>query len=153
MKGLCSLLSGDSKLKELSIVVKPGDQDSSDVDLADILWPLLFLREDLTVKFEGITTDPAKTSTTEAERNTEIDAAFCSQIALVKRLCNGELGRPGWEGRCWAFHGMREAEKVLYTFKAPGKELLCLDDIVNKSPVWKGLQREIERAEAVGSDQ
>ena len=152
MEGFCSSFSGDSKLKELNIVVKPGDRDSSDVDLADILWPLLFLREDIAVKFEGLTTDSAKMSTTEAERTTEIDAAFCSQIAPVKRLCNGELGRPDWEGRCWAFHGMREVEKVLYTLKPPEK-WLCLDDIVNLSPVWKGMRREIGRAEASDSEQ
>jgi hypothetical protein len=153
MKGLCSSLTGDSKLKELSIVIKPGDQDSSDVDPADVLWPLLLLREDITVKFECLTTDRAKKSTTEAERTTEIGAAFCSQIALVKRLCISELGRSGWEGRCWALHGMREAEKVLYTLYSPGKETLCLDDIVNKSPVWKDVRGEIDRAEASGSEQ
>jgi len=153
MKGLCLSLSGNSKLKELSIVAKLGDQDSSDADLADILWPLLLLRDDIAVEFKGVTTDPANMSTTEAERTTEIDAAFCSQIALVKQLCIAELERPGWDGRCWAFHGIRDAEKALHAFKAPGKKLLCLNDIVNKSPVWKGLRREIERAEASGLGQ
>jgi hypothetical protein len=142
MKGLCLSLSGASRLAELAIKVKPGDQDSSDVDLVQILWPLLLLRENVIVKFEGITAGQEK-RLTEGGSDPEIEAAtFGQQIALVKHLCNIELDRPGWEDRSWSFHGMREADMALYALKRPGKQLLCLDDIANMSSVWKGLQRE-----------
>jgi hypothetical protein len=150
MKSLCLALAGASKLQELSIVVRPGEQDSSDVDLAEILWPLLVLRSGIAVNFEGITGDSGKTSR-RYEGSPEIDAAFCRRIALVRRLCNSEFERPGWEERCWVFHGLRDAEKILYALKAPGKKVLCLEDIVNMSPVWKAMRREIDRVEATSA--
>ena len=71
MKSLCLALAGAIRLEKLTIVVKPGDQDSSDVDLADILWPLLLLRTDVKVEFEGITADPEEASTMEWETGSE----------------------------------------------------------------------------------
>lgn len=143
MKSLCFASAGASKLQELTIIAKSGDQDSSHVDLTDILWPLL-LRSDITVKFEGINADPEKTST---ETSPEIDAVFCRRIALLRRLCNDELTRPCWEERRWEFNGFREAEMALYALELPGTRL-CLHDIVSMSSVWKGLQHEIDRAES-----
>jgi hypothetical protein len=93
IKSLCLALAGASKLEELSIIVKPGDQDSSDVDPADIMWPLLLLRSDITVKFEGIIADPEKMST--RKRPESIDPAFCQRIALVRQLGNIEFGLGG----------------------------------------------------------
>ena len=80
-------------------------------------------------------------------------AAFARQIALVKQIYNSELERPGWEDRRWEFHGIREAEKLLYALQSPGKRNLCLDDIVNMSPVWKRLRREIDCVEPSNSEQ
>lgn len=151
MKSLCLSLAGASKLEQLSISVKPEDQDSSDVDLANILWPLLLLRSDVTVKFEGITADPEETST--RKRPESIDPAFCQQIAMVRQLCNSEFDRLGLEERHWASHKIHEAEKMLYALQSPGKKVLCLDDIVNASHVWKGMQHEIDRVEAPASDE
>ena len=37
MKSLCLSMSGSSNVKEVTVRVKPGDQESSDGDLADIL--------------------------------------------------------------------------------------------------------------------
>lgn len=147
MRGLCLSLGGASKMKELTVRVKSGDQDSSDIDLAGILWPLLFLREDVEVKFKGITASPEK-MLTENGKILEVVAAFGRQIAHVKRLGITELERPDWENRCWEFHGMRDAERALYALKPLGKQLLCLDDIVNMSPVWEGMRREIDYVEA-----
>ena len=151
MKALCLSMSGASRLKELTVRVNPGDQEKSNVDLANVLWPLLLLREDVTVKFEGITTDPEK-ALTEGEKGPEVEAAFGQQIALVKQLYNSEVEEPGWEDRRWEFHGIREAEKALYALQSPWR-LLCLNDIVNMSPVWERMRREIDRAEASGSEQ
>jgi hypothetical protein len=145
MRALCLSMSGASRLKELTIRVEPGEQENSDVDLAEVLWPLLLLREDVTVKFEGITTDPEKTPT-DGEEGPEVGAAFAQQIALVKQLYNSEVEKPGWEDRRWEFRGIREAEKVLYALQSPWR-LLCLDDIVNMSPVWERMRREVDRAE------
>lgn len=153
MKALCLSMSGASKLKELTISVDPREQDTSGIDLADILWPLLFLREDVTVKFEGITTDPEKTLA-EGEKSPEVEAAFAQQMALVKKLYNSELEKPGWEDRCWEFHGIREAEKVLYALEPSAvKRLLCIDDIVNMSPAWERMRRAIDHAETSNSEQ
>lgn len=149
IKTLCLALAGASNLEELSVIVKPGHKDSSDVDPVDILWPLLLLRSSIKVKFEGITTDPEKTST---DRSLELDTAFCQRIALVRQLCNDELNKPGWEERHWDFHGMRDAEKELYALELPGKRL-CLHDLVSMSPVWRGIRGEIDRAEASGLGQ
>lgn len=156
MKRLCSTLSGASELKELTINGKPGDQGSKAVDLVDILWPLLFLRKEVKVKFEGISAGEEAIS--KEERSQEKSSAFGQRIALIRHLCNAKLGRPGWEERCWEFHGLREAEKALSSLNNPGKqlllsyatpekELLSLDDIVNRSPVWEGIRREIDRVE------
>jgi hypothetical protein len=153
MKGLCLSLAGASKLQELSIIVKPGDQDSSDVDLADILWPLILLRSGIKVRFDGITTDLEKASTTENERNPDSDEEFCGHIARARQLCSSEFEKYGWEERSWAFHGLREAEFVLSALQSLGKKVLCLDDIVNMSPVWKDLQGDIDRAEASDAEQ
>ena len=152
MKALCLSMSGASRLKELTIRVSPGDQEKSNVDLANLLWPLLLLREDVTIKFEGITTD-AEEALTEGKKGLKVGAAFARQIALVKQIYNSELERPGWEDRRWEFHGIREAEKLLYALQSPGKRNLCLDDIVNMSPVWKRLRREIDCVEASNSEQ
>jgi hypothetical protein len=139
-------------LKELTINIKTRDQDSSDVDPADILWRLLLLRADIKVMFEGITPGLGKTST-ERTRSPETEADFGRQIALAKYPCNIELKKPGWEERCWVFHGMRDAETMLYALDPPDKEPFCLDDIVNMSPVWKSIQSEIDHAEASNSEQ
>lgn len=155
MRALCLSTSGASRLKELTIRVDPGDQEKSDVDLADILWPLLLLREDVTIRFEGITTDPEK-MLTEGKKGLKVGAAFAQQIAHVKQLYNSELAKPGWEERRWEFHGVRETEKALYALRPPEDRLLCLDDIVNMSPVWERMRREVGRAEAAetsGSEQ
>lgn len=105
MKSLCLSMSGSSNAKGVTVRVKPGDQDSSDVDPADILWPLLFLREDVIVKFEDITSGLEKTLT-EYGKSPEVYAAFGQRIALVQYLYNTELEKPGWEGRCWKFQGV-----------------------------------------------
>lgn len=158
MKSLCLSMSGASRLKELTIKVKPGNQDSSDIDLTDILWPLLLLRDAITVKFEGITAGLEKSlmegeKSMEVERSSGMYAAFGQRIALILHLCNAEFEKPGWEGRCWVFHGIREAGAALYALKAPEKQLLSLDDIVNTTPTWKGLQCEAHRLETSDSEQ
>jgi len=52
---LCLSLTGASKMKELTINIGLGHpRERSKVDLARILWPLVFLRTDIVVKFEGI---------------------------------------------------------------------------------------------------
>lgn len=149
VKSLCLAMAGASKIKELTISIKAGDQDLCDVDPADILWPLILLRSDITVKFKGTATDSEKKSITKGESSPDIDAAFCQRIALVKQLCNVELERPGWEDRQWAFHRVRDAEEILYDTKALGKKPFCFEDIVNMTPVWETTRREIDRAETL----
>lgn len=79
------------------------------------------------------------------ENSSEEEAAFGLQMGQVKRLCNSELDRLGWEERCCAFYSMCDAEAVLYTSETPGKRL-SLYDVVSMSPVWKGIQHEINCA-------
>ena len=122
MKRFCLTLSGASNLKELTINGRPGDRGSKPVDLVDILWPLLFLREAVEVTFKSISAGAREVSPD--EKGPEVSAAFGQRIAHIKLLCNNELGKPGWEERCWEFHGLREAEEEVFGLDNPGKQLL-----------------------------
>lgn len=51
---VCLALTSTSKIEQLTIKVTFEDSQASDADLAEIMWPLIFLRTDVVVKVEGI---------------------------------------------------------------------------------------------------
>jgi hypothetical protein len=148
---LCLSMCGVSKLEELTINVKGGGA-ANDTDLAHILWPLLFLRTNVVVKFQGISAVRV-TELVDVRMSPQEEASFAGQIAHVRRLCSAEIEKRGWKESGWLFDGVREVETALDDVSFVGKGLIRLDDIVKLSAVWKRLQGEADRVEAENSEQ
>lgn len=143
---LCLSLAGASKMKELTINVNvdPKRSQRSKVDFARILWPLVFLRTDIVVKFEGIT-EILKTSTAGWPRNSHAEASYGRHIAKTRHLCIQEIENNGT-----SFVGLRGVEAAVASMNYFGDEFVSMDDIVNLSAAWTGMRSEADRVEAVG---
>ena len=154
IRALCLSLTGASKLEELTIEARiRSPQGSSsqrkDFDLACALWPLLFLRTDIMVKFEGISavTDTGLGQSVDAHKIQEEDLCLARRIAQVRRLCSAEVDKRGW-----AFHRVEHFERALITITCFGMQRIRLYDILNLSAVWRGIQGEADRMEALHSN-
>jgi hypothetical protein len=132
---LCLSLYGASKLEEITIKIEAGDA-TDDTDLAYILWPLLFLRTNVVIKFEGISAVRV-TELVDVRMSAQEEASFAGQIAQVRRFCRAEIEKRGWKEQGWLFDGVREVETALDDESFIGKGLIRLDDILKLSAVWK----------------
>jgi hypothetical protein len=142
---LCLSLTGSSKMKELTINVGLGDpQGRGKVDFARILWPLVFLRTDIVVEFEGIA-ELLRTTTTDARSVPHAEAFYGKHIAKIRQLCTKEIGKQGS-----GLVDFRDVEAALASMSFFGDEFVQMDDIVNLSTAWTGMRGEADRVEAMG---
>jgi hypothetical protein len=82
---LCLSLSGISKMKELSIDVESANTERSNVELAQILWPLVLLRTIIALKFRGITAIPEVPALGQLELSLQARASLGRLIAKVRQ--------------------------------------------------------------------
>jgi hypothetical protein len=152
---LCLALRAASELKEITVKVMIDNSERNDVDLAHMLWPLLFLRTEIVVKFEGT----SAVTLTEPEPLVNIQTSsqelvsFGRQIAQVRRLCRAEVEKRGWEKDGRQFDGVRKIEMALHALNPFGKRLVRLADIVDLSAVWRSIQGVADRVEALDLEQ
>jgi hypothetical protein len=139
---LCLSLAGTSNMKGLTIEVIPEDLESSKVDLAHILWPLMLLRTGIAVRFKGLDTVP-DTALTGLTMEPTAEASFGSKIAGIRLGCH-EAIKTGGKGMT----GIRGVEAALRDLSHFGKWLLHVDDIVGISAKWKGIRGQADRIEA-----
>jgi hypothetical protein len=147
MTSLCLALIGASKMMELTINVRSDFPGIDNIDPATILWPLVFLRNSIAVKFEGIAPTPGN-SVYRPDSSQRAQGYRGREVADVRRLCNEEIERHGWDAE-----GLREVESALDELSHFGWSLLLLEDIVNQSAFWKGIRSEADRMEAVWAKQ
>lgn len=142
---LCLSLADASKMQELTVNVDLGQpQERSKVDFARIMWPLVFLRTDIVVKFEGIA-EILKTSTTAWKTVPHAEAFYGSHIAKTRHLCIQEIEKHGTD-----LVGLRGVESALASMSYFGSEFISMEDIVNLSAAWSGMRSEADRVEAMG---
>lgn len=144
---LCLSLTGASKMKELTINVELGDlRERHKVDFACMLWPLISLRTDIVVKFEGIA-ELLKVSKTDPRTVPHAEASYGRHIAKIRQRCNEEIAKQGSD-----VVGLRGIETALASINYFGDEFVRMDDIVNLSAAWTGLRSEADRFEAMDLD-
>lgn len=143
---LCLSLTGASKMKQptINVNVDPKRPQRSKVDFARILWPLVFLRTDIVVKFAGIT-EIQKTSAAGWPRNSHAEAPYGRHIAKTRHLCMQEIENHGTN-----VVGLRGVEAAVASMNFFGDEFVSMDDIVNLSAAWTGMRSEADRVEAAG---
>lgn len=138
---VCLAMAGASKLEELTIKVTFVDPQASDADMAEIMWPLIFLRSDVVVRFEGLSEVLQRETSADYEERARQrallphrkKAAFPSLIAEVKKHC---------------------AEKndnimELLAKLRPLGVWLDMADIVNLTLKWRTLQRNADSFEGL----
>ena len=141
---LCLSLAGASKMQELTINVDPGQpQERNKVDFARIMWPLVFLRTDIVVKFEGIA-EILETSATAPKTVPHAEAFYGRHIAKTRHLCIQEIEKHGTD-----LVGLRGVESALASMSYFGSEFISMEDIVNLSAAWSGMRSEADRVEAM----
>ena len=139
---LCLSLTGASKMEELTIKVEAGHPQRDHVDLARILGPLMLLRTDIVVKFEGIAEVPV-TFMTHLGMIPQAEAYYGRIIAGIRKRCNKEIGKQGWD-----ITGLHFVEMVVKDLHHFGDMMISIDDIVNLSKTWKGMRTQADLAEA-----
>jgi hypothetical protein len=145
---LCLSLTGASKVKELTINIDlRHPRARNKIDLARILWPLVFLRTDIVVKFEGIA-ELSKTSTADLRRVPHATAHYGRHIAKVRQLCNKQI-----ESRGSDLVGVRGVEDAFARMCYFGEQFIFLDDTVDLSAAWTGMRNEADRVEAMGLEE
>lgn len=89
---LCLSLTGASKMKELTInvSVEPKLLQRSKADFARVLWPLVSLRTDIVVKFEGIA-ELVKTSMADLRTVPHAEGSYGRHIAQIRQRCSEEI--------------------------------------------------------------
>lgn len=127
-----------------NVNVDPKRPQRSKVDFARILWPLVFLRTDIVVKFEGIT-EILKTSTAVWPRNSHAEASYGRHIAKTRHPCIQEIKNQGKN-----VVGLRGVEAAVASMNYFEDEFVSMDDIVNLSAIWTSMRSEADRVEAVG---
>lgn len=142
LASLCLSLTGTSKMKELTIEVIPEDLESSKVDLAHILWPLMLLRTGIVVRFKGLATVP-DTALARLTMESTAEASLGSKIAEIRLGCH-EAIKTGGKG----MDGIKSVEAALRDLSHFGKWLLHIDDIVGVSAKWKGIRSQADFIEA-----
>lgn len=139
MTAVCLGLIGPSKLEQLTIKVTFEDSQASDADLAEILWPLIFLRSDIVVRVEGVSEVLRRERSADYEERARKKAlishqkrtALAGMVAKVRNRC-------------------AEGNDDIREFLAKLVPLdVCMDmtDIVNSNPKWTALQRKIDALE------
>ena len=153
MASLCLAFTGRSKLRGLTVKVHVGKSQVTDMNLAFVLWPLLFLRTDVVVKIEGADVVPGVeleylvgVSMTPAE-----ERSFGRQIAHARRVCSAEIEKGGWRDGYkpydHSWDGVREVERARDGVSNYCIWLIRLDDVLNQSDVWKRIRGEADRVE------
>jgi hypothetical protein len=142
---LCLSLAGDSKIEVLTINVNPSDPERSNVDLARVLWPLIFLRTEIAIKFEGIATVP-KTVPPQSRMSREAQEIFGSRVAKVRQLCNEVFQK-----RDRDIGDMHRVDNALHhLILIPfGVDLIGFGDIVNPCAVWRRIRSQADLVEAM----
>ena len=144
---LCLSLSGASKMKELAINVSVEPRlFRSKADFARILWPLVFLRTDIVVKFEGID-ELLETTTAHPKKASHAEATYGRHIAQIRERCVEEIEKHGSD-----LAGLRSVEAALASMNYFGDEFVSMYDIVNLSAAWTGMRSEADRVEAMGME-
>jgi hypothetical protein len=143
---LCLSLLGASKMKKLTINVsaEPKILRRSRLDFARILWPLVFLRTDIVVKFEGIA-EILKTTKPYPKTGPHAEGFYGGHIAKIRQRCNEEISKQSSD-----LVSLRGVEAALASMSFFGDEFVSMDDIVNLSAAWTGMRSEADRLEATG---
>jgi hypothetical protein len=136
---MCLGLSGASKLEHLTIKVTFEDPQASDADLAEIMWPLIFLRSDVVVRVEGISEVLQRETPVDYEERARKKAllshqkktAFVGLIAKVRKRCA---------------EGNDDIMELLAKL-VPLGVWVDMADIVNSNLKWRALQRKIDALE------
>jgi hypothetical protein len=89
---LCLALNGASKMMELTINVRSRESGLENVNPASILWPLILLRTDITVKFAGI--DAIREH---LRFNTRVQGYHSERIADIRDFCNKDIASHDWD--------------------------------------------------------
>jgi hypothetical protein len=145
---LCLSLTGASKLEELTIKLSFERSQINDLDVARLLWPLIFLRGHIIVKFEGI---PGLSMENMSANNNErtgqskvpklyTEHSLCDRIAKVRVRCREAREYHGFDG----YH-LSDLPKALDGSEA-GMEVA---DIVNRSTKWRDMQGYIDHLETL----
>ena len=139
---LCLALTGASKMKELTINVKSGHPKRSKADFPRILWPLVLLRTEIVIKFEGIA-ELLEASLTDPKTVPHAEVFYGMHIAQIRQRCDGEIGKHGSD-----FEGLYDIGVALAKMNFFGDHLIRINDIVNLSAAWTGMRSEADRIEA-----
>jgi hypothetical protein len=145
---LCLSLTGANKLEELTINLSFERSQINDLDVARLLWPLIFLRGHITVKFEGIPgLSMENMSANNNERTGQLkvpklytEHSLCDRIAKVRVRCSEARGYHGFDG----YH-LSDLPKALDGSEA-GIEVA---DTVNGSTKWRDMQGYIDHLETL----
>jgi hypothetical protein len=93
---LCMLMCGDTKMEELIFSLRSQDKNSSVVasTLPQIFWPIILLRSDVAVRFEGVSEGPGSQQLEYDGREAErallppgTAEAMCKLVAKLRRRC------------------------------------------------------------------
>lgn len=134
-------MTGASKLEVLAIKVTFVDPQASDADMAEIMWPLIFLRSDVVVRSEGISDVLQRETSTDYKERARRRAllphrkktAFPSLIAEVRKRCAEKND---------------DMMELLAKLKPLGV-WVDMVDIVNLAPKWRTLQRNADGFEGL----
>lgn len=136
MTAVCLGLIGACKLEQLTIKVTFEDSQTSDADLGEILWPLIFLRSDIVVTVEGVSEVLQRERSADYEERARKKAlishqkrtALVSLIAKVRKRC-------------------AEGNDEIMEFLAKLTPLgvwVDTTDIVNSNLKWRTLQSKVD---------
>ena len=108
---------------ELTINVRSRESGLENVNPASILWPLILLRTDITVKFAGI--DAFREH---LRFNTRVQGYHSERIADIRDFCNKDIASHDWDA-----DGLLGVEIAVGQLKPFGMSLSFLGDIVDQS--------------------
>jgi hypothetical protein len=139
MTAVCLSLIGACKLEQLTIKITFEDSQASDADLAEILWPLIFLRSDIVVRIEGLSEVLQRERSADYEERAREKAlishqkrtAFVGQVAKVRKRCA---------------EGNDDIMELLAKLTPLGV-WVDMTDIVSSNVKWTALQRKVDALE------
>jgi hypothetical protein len=145
---LCLSLTGTSKLEELTIKLSFERSQTSEVDLARVLWPLVFLQAHITVGFESLPALQVESmSANNDERTVQVrvpkmytEHLFCDRIAKVRVRCKEAREYHGFDG----YH----LNNINAALNGSGAGM-DMADIVNSSTKWRDMQGYIDHLETL----
>jgi len=148
---VCLMLAGAGKLEILTIKVDIEDGRAARADLAEIFWPLIFLRTEVAVKFDGILEVLQREASSDCEQRAQQRAwlspraqiLFGSLVARIRKCCTEKTL---WEP------DPRLLDRTIDNLNMMGC-WVGMTDIVNSTAKWRGLQNQADALELLYSTQ